>query len=88
MELIICHGEVISNNIKNIHKVDATIIKANNVVRRVILVLIVLFPLSVVIYSIVIIGIVRTTIVKDNCSDALTITTTTTNNNIIVRTKD
>lgn len=39
MELIICHGEVISNNIKNIHKVDATI-KANNVVRRVILVLI------------------------------------------------
>ncbi len=41
MELIICHGEVISNNnIKNIHKVDATIIKANNVVRRVILVLI------------------------------------------------
>lgn len=40
MELIICHGEVISNNIKNIHKVDATIIKANNIVRRVILVLI------------------------------------------------
>lgn len=40
MELIICHGEVISNNIKNIHKVDATIIKTNNVVRRVILVLI------------------------------------------------
>lgn len=40
MELIICHGEVISNNIKNIHKVYATIIKANNVVRRVILVLI------------------------------------------------
>lgn len=40
MELIICHGEAISNNIKNIHKVDATIIKANNVVRRVILVLI------------------------------------------------
>lgn len=40
MELIICHGEVISNNIKNIHKVDTTIIKANNVVRRVILVLI------------------------------------------------
>lgn len=40
MELIICHGEVISNNIENIHKVDATIIKANNVVRRVILVLI------------------------------------------------
>ena len=40
MELIICHGEVISNNIKNIHKVSATIIKANNVVRRVILVLI------------------------------------------------
>lgn len=39
MELIICHGEVISNNIKNIHKIDATIIKANNVV-RVILVLI------------------------------------------------
>lgn len=39
MELIICHYEVISNNIKNIHKVDATI-KANNVVRRVILVLI------------------------------------------------
>lgn len=40
MELIICHGEAISNNIKNIHKVDATIIKANNIVRRVILVLI------------------------------------------------
>ena len=40
MELVICHGEAISNNIKNIHKVDATIIKANNVVRRVILVLI------------------------------------------------
>ena len=40
MELIICHDEAISNNIKNIHKVDATIIKANNVVRRVILVLI------------------------------------------------
>ena len=40
MELIICHGKAISNNIKNIHKVDATIIKANNVVRRVILVLI------------------------------------------------
>lgn len=35
MELIICHGEVISNNINNIHKVDATIIKANNIVRRV-----------------------------------------------------
>lgn len=30
MELVICHGETISNNIKNIHKVDATIIKANN----------------------------------------------------------
>lgn len=41
MELIICHGEVISNsNNKNIHKVDVTIIKANNIVRRVILVLI------------------------------------------------
>lgn len=40
MELTICHGEAISNNIKNIHKVDATIIKANNIVRRVILVLI------------------------------------------------
>lgn len=40
MELIICHCEVISNNIENIHKVDATIIKANNIVRRVILVLI------------------------------------------------
>lgn len=40
MKLVICHGEAISNNIKNIHKVDATIIKANNVVRRVILVLI------------------------------------------------
>lgn len=39
MELIICHGEVISNNSKNIHKVDATI-KANNIVRKVILVLI------------------------------------------------
>ena len=40
MELISSHDKVISNNIKNIHKVDATIIKANNVVRRVILVLI------------------------------------------------
>lgn len=40
MELVICHDKVISNNIKNIHKVDATIIKANNIVRRVILVLI------------------------------------------------
>lgn len=40
----------------------------------IIVLLIVLFPLSVVIYSIVIIGIVRTTIVKDNGSDALTIT--------------
>lgn len=40
MEPIICHGEAISNNIKNTHKVDTTIIKANNVVRRVILVLI------------------------------------------------
>lgn len=50
--------------------------------------LIVLFPLSVVIHSIVITGIARTTIVKDNGSDASTITTTTTNNNIIVRTKD
>lgn len=40
----------------------------------IIVLLIVLFPLSVVIHSIVIIGIVRTTIVKDNCSDALTIT--------------
>ena len=53
----------------------------------IIVLLIVLFPLSVVIHSIVIIGIVRTTIVKDNGSDALTITTAT-NNNIIVRTKD
>lgn len=35
MELIICHGEAISNNIKNIHKVDATIIKANNIVVKV-----------------------------------------------------
>lgn len=40
MELIICHGEVVSNNIKNIHKVDVTIIKVDNIVRRVILVLI------------------------------------------------
>ena len=30
MELIIYHSEVISNNIKNIHKVDATIIKAKS----------------------------------------------------------
>ena len=49
----------------------------------IIVLLIVLFPLSVVIHSIVIIGIVRTTIVKDNGSDALTITTAITNNNII-----
>lgn len=41
---------------------------------------IVLFLLSVVIHSIVITGIARTTIVKDNGSDALTIT----NYNIIV----
>lgn len=41
----------------------------------IIVLLIVLFPLSVVIHSIVIIGIVQTTIVKDNGSDALTITT-------------
>lgn len=54
----------------------------------IIVLLIVLFPLSVVIHSIVIIGIVRTTIVKDNGSDSLTITTAITNNNIIVRTKD
>jgi hypothetical protein len=54
----------------------------------IIVLLIVLFPLSVVIHSIVIIGIVRTTIVKDNGSDALTITTAITNNNIIVMTKD
>lgn len=54
----------------------------------IIVMLIVLFPLSVVIHSIVIIGIVRTTIVKDNGSDALTITTAITNNNIIVMTKD
>lgn len=40
MELIICHGEVVSNNIKNIHKIDVTIIKVDNIVRRVILVLI------------------------------------------------
>ena len=40
----------------------------------IIVLLIVLFPLSVVIHSIIIIGIVRTTIVKDNGSDALTIT--------------
>lgn len=40
----------------------------------IIVLLIVLFPLSVVIHSIVIIGIVQTTIVKDNGSDALTIT--------------
>lgn len=54
----------------------------------IIVLLIVLFPLSVVIHSIVIIGIVRTTIVKDNGSDTLTITTAITNNNIIARTKD
>lgn len=54
----------------------------------IIVLLIVLFPLSVVIHSIVIIRIVRTTIVKDNGSDALTITTAITNNNIIVKTKD
>lgn len=41
----------------------------------IIVLLIVLFPLSVVIHSIIIIGIVRTTIVKDNDSDALIITT-------------
>lgn len=46
----------------------------------IIVLLIVLFPLSVVIHSIVIIGIVRTTIVKDNGSDALIIN----NYNIIV----
>ena len=40
----------------------------------IIVLLIVLFSLSVVIHSIVIIGIVRTIIVKDNGSDALTIT--------------
>lgn len=40
MELIICHSKVISNNIKNTHKIDATIIEANNIVIRVILVLI------------------------------------------------
>ena len=39
----------------------------------IIVLLIVLFPLSVVIHSIVIIGIARTTIVKDNGSDAPTI---------------
>ena len=39
-----------------------------------------LLPLSVVIHSIVIIGIVRTTIVKDNGSDTLIIT----NYNIII----
>lgn len=46
----------------------------------IIVLLIVLFPLSVVIHSIVIIGIVRTTIVKDNGSDILTIN----NYNIII----
>lgn len=40
----------------------------------IIVLLIILFPLSVVIHSIVITGIARTTIVKDNGSDALTIT--------------
>lgn len=40
----------------------------------IIVLLIVLFPLSIVIHSIVITGIARTTIVKDNGSDALTIT--------------
>ena len=46
----------------------------------IIVLLIVLFPLSVVIHSIVITGIARTTIVKDNGNDALTIT----NCNIII----
>lgn len=46
----------------------------------IIVLLIVLFLLSVVIHSIIITGIARTTIVKDNGSDALTIT----NYNIIV----
>lgn len=41
----------------------------------IIVLLIVLFPLSVVIHSIVITGIARTIIVKDNDSDALIITT-------------
>lgn len=41
----------------------------------IIVLLIVLFSLSVVIHSIVIIGIARTTIVKDNGSDAPTIAT-------------
>lgn len=41
----------------------------------IIVLLIVLFPLSVVIHSIVITGIARTTIVKDNGSDAPTIAT-------------
>ena len=49
----------------------------------IIVLLIVLFPLSVVIHSIVITGIARTTIVKDNGSDALTITN---NYNIISNT--
>lgn len=40
----------------------------------IIVLLIVLFPLSVVIHSIIITGIARTTIVKNNGSDALTIT--------------
>lgn len=39
MELVICHNEAISNNIKNMHKVDATITKVNNIVVRVILLL-------------------------------------------------
>lgn len=41
----------------------------------IIVLLIVLFPLSVVIHSIVITEIARTTIVKDNDSDTLIITT-------------
>lgn len=48
---------------------------------------IMLLLLSVVIHSIVITGIARTTIVKDNGSDAPTIATTITTTIIVVRTK-
>lgn len=40
MELIICHGEAILNNIKNTHKTDPTINKENNIVAELILLLI------------------------------------------------
>jgi hypothetical protein len=40
MKLVICHGEAISNNIKNIHKTDPIINKENNIVAELILLLI------------------------------------------------